>query len=241
MEHKSSLFSNGRILLNFCPISASIKQSELAKRTLSLSPKGHKKRSFERMNILGISGSLREDGNTAYSVQYALDVLKKDGVNTQYISLANKDVHPCIGCWNCMDAGECIYEDDMDEIMDAMAWCHGLIIGSPVYMGLVNGQLKTMMDRSVPLRVNRQKPFQMDGKVGGGIACGGFRNGGMELTLQCIHTFLLQQNMMAVSDGVSYSHSGAAVVGNAKEDELGLKTVTNLARNMARMIDRLKI
>jgi multimeric flavodoxin WrbA len=111
-----------------------------------------------------------------------------------------------------------------------MRWCHGLLLGSPVYMGLVTGLLKNMMDRSVTLRVNG---WQMSGKVGGGIACGGFRNGGQELTLVNMQTYFLQQDMLAVADGPRFSHSGAAIVGKAEDDSIGLKTVENLVDKMA--------
>ena len=191
------------------------------------------------MKILGISGSPNKDGNTAYAVQYALDILKKDGAEIRYISLADRDIHPCIGCWSCTKTGKCVFDgdgDDMAGIRDAMVWCNGLILGSPVYYGLINGQTKVMMDRSVPVRAY-QGAFRMAGKIGGGIACGGFRNGGQELTLQCIHTYMLQQNMRLVSDGPPYSHSGATIVGKAQDDELGLKTVANLAKNMLSMLD----
>ncbi len=187
------------------------------------------------MNILGISGSPNKDGNTAYAVRHALDVLEKEDINTRYLSLAERNIHPCIGCWQCAKNRKCQFDDDMDEIIEGMRWCDGLIIGSPVYFGLITGQLKVMMDRCVVLRPG--EPFEMSGKVGGGIACGFFRNGGQELTLQCIHTFMLQQNMRVVSDGPSYCHSGATIVGqHASEDELGLQTVENLARNIARML-----
>lgn len=187
------------------------------------------------MNVLGISGSPNKDGSTAYAVRYALDVLEKDGLGTRYLSLTGKDIHPCIGCWKCTETGECIFDDDMNEILDGMKWCDGLILGSPVYFGLVTGQMKVMMDRSVPLRAYKSA-FEMAGKVGGGIACGAFRNGGQGLTLQCIHTLMLQHNMRLVSDGPPYSHSGATIVGQAKNDELGLKTVANLAKNIATML-----
>lgn len=187
------------------------------------------------MNVLGISSSPNENGNTAYAVQYALDAIKSDDVDTRYISLAGKDIHPCTGCWKCTDTGKCIFDDYMAEVIDGMQWCDGLIIGSPVYFGLINGQLKVMMDRSVPIRAYKGS-FGMEGKVGGGIACGAFRNGGQELALQCMHGFMLQHNMMVVSDGQPYAHSGATIVGSAKDDELGLKTVTNLAKNIAAML-----
>lgn len=184
------------------------------------------------MNVLGIAGSPNQKGNTAYAVQYALDILAKAGITTRFISLADKTIHPCTGCWHCTTHRDCIFEDDMAEIADALRWCDGLIIGSPVYFGMVSGQTKVMMDRCVMLRAFRDAPFELAGKVGGGIACGGFRNGGQEITLQNIQTFLLQHNMHAISDGPGYSHSGAAIVGKAQKDELGLQTVHNLAVNL---------
>jgi multimeric flavodoxin WrbA len=187
------------------------------------------------MKILGISGSPNENGNTAYAVQYALDNLKKNSFDTKYLTLAGKEIHPCVGCWKCTKDGKCQFYDYMIEIIEAMKWCDGLIIGSPVYFGLLCGQLKVMMDRSVSVR-SYKSAFEMKGKVGAGIACGAFRNGGQELTLQCIHTFLLQQNMMVVSDGFPYSHSGATIVGNTQDDALGLKTIENLAKNMEVML-----
>jgi len=188
------------------------------------------------MNVLGISGSPNENGNTAYAVNYALNILQKDGFSVQYISLSGKDIHPCIGCWKCTKTGKCIFDDDMDEIIKGLERCDGLILGSPVYFGLVTGQMKVMMDRCVPIRTAGK--FGMVGKVGAGIVCGGFRNGGQELTLQCIHTFLLQQNMIVISDGPPYSHSGATIAGKAQDDELGMKTVFNLAKNMGYMLGK---
>jgi multimeric flavodoxin WrbA len=187
------------------------------------------------MKILGISGSPNEKGNTAYAVQYALDIMQKNSFDTKYLTLAGKEIHPCVGCWKCTKDGKCQFDDYMSEIIEAMKWCNGLIIGSPVYFGLVCGQIKVMMDRSVSVR-SYKSAFEMKGKVGAGIACGAFRNGGQELTLQCLHTFLLQQNMMVVSDGFPYSHSGATIVGNTQEDSLGLKTIENLAKNMEVML-----
>ncbi|HUZ18176.1 MAG TPA: flavodoxin family protein [Spirochaetia bacterium] len=190
------------------------------------------------MNVLGISGSPRPDGNTAFAVRHALAVLAGSGHATRFISLAGKDIHPCIGCWQCSSDRACRYDDDMNEVLEAMRWCEGLIVGSPVYFGLVTGQLKTMMDRCVVLRPSYEAVMEMSGKVGGALACGGFRNGGQETTLQNIQTFLLQQNMRIINDGPGFSHSGATVVGEARGDELGLRTLENLAANMANALAR---
>ena len=184
------------------------------------------------MNILGISGSPNSGGNTAEAVLYALNIAGDTGCSTKFFSLGERRIHTCDGCWNCASAGVCIHDDGMTELYEAMRWCDGLILGSPVYMGMVTGQMKTFMDRCVLLRPSYQLPVEMSGKAGGGIACGGFRNGGQETTLQNIHTFLLQQNMRVVNDGAPYSHAGGTITGTTKEDSLGLETVRNLALNI---------
>jgi multimeric flavodoxin WrbA len=189
------------------------------------------------MKILGISGSPRKNGGTEFAVRHALEVLRGEGAETEFLSLAGKDIHPCTGCWACQKARECVFEDDMAAVLEAMRRCDGLILGSPVYFGMVSGTLKNMMDRTVPLRPVYGEVMEMAGKIGGGIACGGFRNGGQETALQNIHTYLLQQNMRVVSDGEGFSHAGGTIMGEAKDDTLGLQTVENLARNMARMLD----
>lgn len=186
--------------------------------------------------ILGISGSPRKTGNTAFAVNYALDTLNEKGFETRYISLSGKNIHPCIGCWKCADTGRCWQNDDMEEIIDSMKWCDGLIIASPVYFGMLSGQLKTMMDRCACTRTEYGSNLPMTGKIGGAIACANSRNGGQETTLQNIQTFLLQMNIMVVSDGPSYCHSGATIMSDADKDSWGLETVRNLSNNIGNML-----
>ncbi len=185
------------------------------------------------MNVLGICSSPHPEGNSAYALRYALDVIAQQGIGTAYISLADKVIAPCDGCFTCR-TGACVHDDDMGPIGEAIRACDALILASPVYMGLVNGQMKVMMDRTVVFRTGGR--FELSGKVGGGIACGGFRNGGQELTLQSMHTFFLQQDMYAIADGPRFSHSGAGIVGRASEDRVGLQTVENLALRIVQAV-----
>jgi len=185
------------------------------------------------MRVLGINGSPHRNGNTAYALRYALSLLEEARLQTEYIALADREIHSCQGCFSCRD-GECVHDDDMPLVLDSMRRCDCLLLASPVYMGLVTGQMKTMMDRTVILRVGGK--FELSGKVGAGIACGGFRNGGQELTLQCMHTFFLQQDMYAIADGPRFSHSGATIVGKAEEDEVGLQTIRNLTAKIVSVL-----
>jgi multimeric flavodoxin WrbA len=189
------------------------------------------------VNVLGICSSPHREGNTARALRYALSVLQSEGLEATYVSLADKAITPCDGCFACR-TGSCVHEDDMGPIYEALRMCDGLILASPVYMGMISGQMKVMMDRTVIFRTGSR--FLLSGKVGAGIACGGFRNGGQELTLQCMHTFFLQQDMYVVADGPTFSHSGATVVGSAVEDEIGLRTIENLARRLAQAAKALR-
>jgi multimeric flavodoxin WrbA len=189
------------------------------------------------VNVLGINGSPHLDGNTAFALRFALEIVQSQGIETTYITLADKDIAACDGCFACR-AGECVHDDDMTPIYGALLRCDGLILASPVYMGLVTGQMKVMMDRTVRCRSGGQ--FELSGKVGAGIACGGFRNGGQELTLQAMHTYFLQQDIYAIADGPRYSHSGAAIVGHAANDQVGLQTVENVALRIAQAVQEMR-
>jgi multimeric flavodoxin WrbA len=185
--------------------------------------------------VLGICGSPRPSGGTAQALHHALEILQSYEIETEYIGLSDKTITPCDGCLHC-NLGKCRWDDDMLKIYEAMEHCDGLILASPVYFGQVSGQLKTLMDRTILFRTGGR--FKLSGKIGAGIACGGFRNGGLELTLQCMHTFFLQQDMMVISDGPSYSHSGAAVISAPSRDAEGNRTIESLARRMAKALQK---
>ncbi|WP_242853039.1 flavodoxin family protein [Pseudobacteroides cellulosolvens] len=183
-----------------------------------------------------MSGSPNKNGNTAYAVQYALTKLKDSGFEIKYISLSHKFIAPCIGCFKCADDKRCWQKDDMQDIIDAFFWCDGIILGSPVYFGMVSGQLKIMMDRCVSIRANYGDTMPMSGKLGGAIACANSRNGGQETTLQNLQTFMLQLNIQVISDGPIFCHSGGTIVGEASKDSWGLETVNNLSNNMGNLM-----
>jgi len=185
------------------------------------------------MKILGIAGSPNANGNTANAIKYALS--KAVDHETKYVSLSGKKINPCIGCFSCALNHKCFYDDDMNEIYELIRWSDAIIIGSPVYMGMVSGQIKVMMDRCVLFRPSYEQKLELTGKIGCGIACGGFRNGGQETTLQNIHTFLLQQNIKVINDGFPFSHAGGTIVGNTNEDTIGLETIDHLINNLILM------
>ncbi len=190
------------------------------------------------MKITGIIASPHKEGNTAWIVNKILEGAKERGAGTESWYFSDLDIRPCRGCNGCKKGDKgCIMNDDMQKLYGAIEHAGAIVLGSPVYMGMISGQLKTMIDRTVLFRIGGE--FELSGRVGAGIACGGFRNGGQELVLQSIHTYLLQLDMFAIADGPPFSHSGAAITGLAEQDELGMGTVESLARRVAAAVKRI--
>jgi len=101
------------------------------------------------MQVLGISGSMRKDGNTSRLVKAILERCKEKGLHTEYISLADKVIQPCIGCEHCKKEHECsVQGDDWEDVASRILDCEVLVIGSPTYYYDVSGQLKNFIDRT---------------------------------------------------------------------------------------------
>jgi multimeric flavodoxin WrbA len=122
----------------------------------------------------------------------------------------------------------------------------GIILGTPVYFGNMSYLCKTLLDRWIVF--SKQK--SLTNKVGGVLAVGGARNGGVELTVRSVQAALMSQQMIVVGDGVPTGHWGGTVwAGNPAvaspapaditRDEQGIATVKNLGRRVAELAVRL--
>ncbi len=182
------------------------------------------------MKVLGISGSPRIDGNTALLVKKALETCKNKGAETEYITLSGKEIRFCDNCDACTEKTgyNCPKKDDTAAILDAMKKADAIMIGSPTYFASVSGQLKTLFDRTLPLRRNN---FQLSGKIGGAISVGGTRNGGQENAIRDIQNWMMIHEMIIVADKKTAHFGGISVARNPKDalkDETGIATVENL-------------
>lgn len=191
------------------------------------------------MKIIGISGSPR-NGNTSFLVREALKSAEEEGIETEFISLADKEMNPCLACEVCKQEGKCIIMDDVNDILEKIEDADGIIIGSPVYFGGVSSQTKMLLDRSRPCRIG----FKLRNKVGGAIAVGASRNGGQETTIRQIHDFMLIHSMIVVGDKEPTAHYGGTGVGGSPDacenDEHGINTARNLGKKVAEVVKLIK-
>jgi len=200
------------------------------------------------IKILGIIGSPRKGGNTELLVQKALEsAAKVGGVETDLIRLCEKKIAPCVDCKACIrNKTLCIIEDDMQEIYLKLIEADGIIIGSPVYFGTVSAQLKTVMDRTLPLHpmyAPRCAETGLKNKIGAAITVGDGKFGGQEEALDTIRNFMLNHGMIVVSgippEGHWQACGTAAEPGKISDDKYALESargiglrVANTAKNM---------
>ncbi len=189
------------------------------------------------MRVLGISGSPRRGGNTDILVQTALDVLAEQGLETEFLSLADRPIRPCMACRGCATAEgfRCVQEDPACEgMIERFQNADGILVGSPVYFGSATPQTMALLDRVG--YVARMKQNFLRRKVGAAIVVA--RRAGHNFTFAQINYFFLI-NEMIVPGSTYWNIAFGLEKGRVKEDTEGMATVRNLALNVAWVMKKL--
>jgi len=176
-----------------------------------------------QVKLFGISGSPKKKGsNTTRMVAAALEGASAfEGVETDLVELGKLTIEQCNGCRSCRKkkVPYCpVIDDDMNPLYPKLMEADGIILGSPVYFASVTSLTKAFMDRTTCL--GGAVGFALRYKVGAGIAVGGTRHGGQELTLAMIRNYFLMMGGIVVSGIPPHGYwGGAGVAGDISEDE----------------------
>lgn len=189
--------------------------------------------------ILCVNSSPRKQ-STDYVVSETENIVENKGFETKRIDLRNKQINFCQHCDYCLREDECIQDDDMEEINSFLENANGIILATPVYNSGVSAQLKTFMDRTRSLMARNSEALR--GKIGMGIAIGGDRMGGQEITLTQIHSFYILNGAIPVSGGSFGANLGATFWSKdtregVKEDDEGFKTLEKTINRFTKFID----
>ncbi|MCQ8894737.1 MAG: flavodoxin family protein [Methanolinea sp.] len=106
-------------------------------------------------DVVIIQGSPRPGGNCSLLASWAQDESQRLGREVSVIFPHDLDIHPCIGCYQCYNTGECIFEDDMAGVLSAVAGCHLVVVCTPVYTNTVPAGTKALIDRFQALHALR--------------------------------------------------------------------------------------
>jgi multimeric flavodoxin WrbA len=189
------------------------------------------------MRVLGISGSPRRGGNTDILIHAALDVLTAEGIETEFLSLADRPVKPCVACGGCLKGDElrCVQHDPAFEgVLEKFAAADGILVGSPVYFGSATPQTMALLDRVG--FVARRHPELLRRKAGAAIVVA--RRAGQNFTFAQLNYFFLISEMI-VPGSTYWNIAFGREKGEVNNDAEGMETVRTLARNMAWLMQKL--
>ena len=100
------------------------------------------------MKILAIHGSPRTIRSTTRKLAgLVLEGAAEAGAETEMIDLADHPVIPCTACEACSLNGICVHNDSVPTLVARMQEADAIILGSPVYIDNISGQMKVFFDR----------------------------------------------------------------------------------------------
>ena len=108
------------------------------------------------MQILAFNGSPRKQGNTSTIIAAILEGARFKGAQTTEVCLHEINMKGCMGCLSCRtNIGHCKQKDDLSPYLEAIKISAGIVIGCPIYMYRISGQMKLLVDRIYSLYANR--------------------------------------------------------------------------------------
>jgi len=191
------------------------------------------------IKIVAVSCSPRKGKTTVEALKICLDAAKavSPRIEVEMIELAGQSIDGAIAAGVAPAPGA---KDDFPAVAEKLSdpRVGGIIVGSPVYFGMMSALCKAFIDRCMAFR----KGFALHDRVLGVVAVGGARNGGQELTIQGIQSCLMCQEIIVVGDGRPTAHRGATLWNQGDSiaaDEFGIGTAKNLGRRVAEVALRL--
>ena len=168
------------------------------------------------MKVLLMNGSPNEKGCTYTALSEVAKSLNSFGIDTEIYYV-----------------GEDVSKETLLKVKDMCAESDGFVIGSPVYYASATGSLTHFLDKIFGV-AGKDLAYKPGATV---VSC---RRGGASSTFEQINKYFTINNMPVVSSNywnMVHGNTPAEVV----QDEEGMQTMRNLARNMIWMIRCFKL
>ena len=185
------------------------------------------------MKTIAIVGSPRRNGNTEFLTRHTLKAIAEEGVTTELVRLAGRDIRPCDACDVCREEERCPIEDDLFPIYTRIKRADAVILASPVYYGSATALMKAFIERTGHIS-GRRRVF--DGKVGGPLVVA--RRAGQNFTLAQI-MYWFQYLGFFVPGSTYWNMAFGGREKDVSHDEEGLRTAWNFGKNIAFLLKKL--
>jgi multimeric flavodoxin WrbA len=188
------------------------------------------------MKVIAFNGSARKNGNTSILISHVFEELRNEDIETGLISLSGLKIRGCTACGKCFENmnKQCILDDEINTFIREMLSADGIILASPTYFADVSTELKALIDRCGMVAIANRSMFAR--KIGAAIIA--VRRGGAIHAFDTINHFFLINQM--IIPGSSYWNVGIGMdKGDVSEDEEGIRTMSNLGKNMAWLMKKI--
>ena len=107
------------------------------------------------MKVMGLMGSPRVKGNTDLLLDACLKGAESIGSLPEKIRVYDMTITPCRELYGCLKDGNCVIQDDMQEVYPKMLATDIVVVASPIFFYGLPGQLKSLIDRCQALWARR--------------------------------------------------------------------------------------
>lgn len=177
-------------------------------------------------------------------VQEALLAAKEiEGVETDFVTLAGKEIAVCDHCQYCIkNQTYCQIQDDAQAIWEKIKSCDGVIIGAPTWLRTVAPPILMLLSRC---RYQMFFGHDFRNKVAGAITLGWFGRGMDIATLEIMHVasrFMMipVAEGMATSSAVALGKRAEYMENGVLDDRIGVKQAKNVGYRVAEVTKLIK-
>ena len=197
------------------------------------------------VRILGISGTPIKDGNCDKLVQESLKAAAGafEGVETEFITLAHKEIAACKHCQWCIEhRAPCKVKDDFHMVYEAMQRADGMILGGPTWDLTLSPHLVDLVSRT------RESTFfhhRFRNLPAGALTLGWF-GVGMEWAISVIYSLIQTLEMIpvahatAVASTIAYGRRPDFLEHGVLDDLFGMVRAHMVGRKVAEISRMIK-
>lgn len=180
------------------------------------------------MKVLMLNGSPKANGNTYTALLEIGKQLNKENIEYEIMQIGGAPMRDCIGCGRCTENG-CIFSDGgVNEFIAKAKEADGFVFGTPVYYAHPSGRILSFLDR---VFYSGGRAFKFKPAASVAVA----RRSGTTASFDCLNKYF-GISQMPVAGSTYWNNVHGAVPGEVSFDEEGMRTMRNLARNLAWMI-----
>jgi multimeric flavodoxin WrbA len=185
------------------------------------------------LKAIGIVGSPRKGGNTEILVAHCLKAMAGEGLRTELVRLAGRDIKGCNACAYCFKhPDECSIVDDLQPIHKKMLAADVIVVGSPVYYGSATSLVKALLERAGYMSRGKYA-----GKVGGPLVVA--RRAGQNFTFAEL-LFWFHIHQIVNPGSVYWNVSFGLGKGEVEKDEEGMNIAWRFGQNCAAVAKKLR-